>query len=418
MKTESRLEKGYKKIIEFELDKAELDQYRKDSFEKFKKSAKIDGFRPGMAPESMLRSKYGAGIEVEAMNEAINSSYKNYIIENKIYPLSEPVIENVDKKDENLKFTASLETFPEFDLASYTGMTIEHDKLTVSQEEIETAVKEILDRHATSKEVDEPVSDGYMIDVAIRPANVPEAKWENQSVEIGKNPNDSIDKELIGMKKGETKIVSINPTGQKDQTFDLEIKIEKVGKKILPELNDEFAKTYDAKFPTVEEMKKNIAENIEKNKMSTQEMEVFEKFAKKITDAHDNFEVPPSILNRYLDDMVVNAQKQYGKNIDKNMIRDLYKQNAEAALKWEYIRHKIVDAEKIAVTDEDVDKKIAQLAEERAIDLEKIQKYYSSKEKKQLMKEDLLDKKLREFLKEKNTVNFVEPSAEAKTENA
>lgn len=416
MKTESRLENGYKKIIEFEVDKAELDGYRKASFEKVKKTAKVDGFRPGMAPESMLRARYGASIEVEAMNDAINSSYKNFIIENNIYPLSEPLIENVDKKDEILKFTATLETFPEFDLRSYTGMAIEHEKAVVTEEDVNAAVIDILEKHSSSREVEEPVANGHVVDLAIKPANMPDAKWENQTVEIGKNPNDTVDKDLIGMKKGEIKTVSLNPTGQKDQSFELEIKIEKVGKKILPELNDEFAKTYDAKFTTVEDLKKDLAQNIEKNKVSAQEMEVFEKFAKKITDSHDNFDVPPSILNKYLDDMVSNAQKQYGKSIDKNMLRDLYKQNAETALKWEYIRHKIMDAERLSVSDEDVDGKITQLAEERSIDIDKIRKYYSSKEKKQMLKEDLLDKKLREFLKEKNTVNFVEPSPETQTD--
>jgi len=70
-----------------------------------------------------------------------------------------------------------------------------------------------------------------------------------------------------------------------------------------------------------------------------------------------------------------------------------------------------MEKENLSVSDEDVENKISQLAEERAMDIEKIRKYYSSKEKKQMMKEDLLDKKLREFLKEKNTVNFVEPAA-------
>jgi trigger factor len=417
MKTESRLENGYKKIIEFEVDKAELDGYRKASYEKIRKTAKVDGFRPGMAPESILRARYGSSIEVEAMNDAINSSYKNFIIENKIYPLSEPVIDNVDKKDEILKFTATLETFPEFDLRSYTGLTIEHEKAVVSAEDINAAVNEILEKHSSSKETEEAVADGHVVDVAIRPANMPDAKWENQAVEIGKNPNDTVDKELIGMKKGEIKTVSLNPTGQKDQSFELDIRIEKIGKKILPELNDEFAKTYDSKFATVDDLKNDLAENIEKSKLSAQELEVYEKFAKKITDAHDNFEVPPSILNKYLEDMVANAQKQYGKNIDKNMLRDLYKQNAEVALKWEYIRHKIMEAEILSVSDDDVDNKITQLAEERAIDIDKIRKYYSSKDKQQMLKEDLQDKKLREFLKEKNTVNFVEPSPASKTES-
>lgn len=416
MKTESRTEKGYKKIIEFHIESSELEQYRKASFDKFRNSAKIDGFRAGKAPESMVRAKYGAGIEIEAMNEAINHSYKTYLIENRIYPLSEPSVDNVDKKDDGLKFTATVETYPEFDLKPYTGHTVEVEKTAVTDEEINAAVNDILDKHSSSKETDEPVADGHIVDVAVKPAGIQDAKWEYQTVEIGKNPNDLVDKEIIGLKKGESKTVSINPSGKKEEAFSLEIKIEKVGKKILPELNDEFAKTYDSKYATVADFRSALAKDIESKKLNSQEIEIFEKFAKKIIDDHDNFEVPPSILNRYLDDMVANAQKQYGKNIDKSMLRNIYQQNAEVSLKWEYIRHKIIEAEKLAVSDEDVENKIAQLAEERAIDVDKIKKYYSSKEKKQMLKEDLMDKKLRDFLKEKNSVNFTEPSAETKTE--
>ncbi|MFA6652843.1 MAG: trigger factor family protein, partial [Candidatus Delongbacteria bacterium] len=86
MKTESKIENGYKKTVSFEIDGSELDKYRKASFEKFRKTAKIDGFRPGKVPESMLRTKFATGIEAEAVNEAVNSSYREYLIENNIYP--------------------------------------------------------------------------------------------------------------------------------------------------------------------------------------------------------------------------------------------------------------------------------------------------------------------------------------------
>jgi|GEM_PF-1596358 len=409
MKTESRLEKGYRKIIDFVLEKEEMDTYRKASFDKFRKTAKIDGFRAGKAPESMLKAKYGAGIEAEAINDAINLSYKNFLIENKIYPLSEPVIENIDKKDEKLSFTSIFETFPEFDLKPYKGLTIEQEKVAVSDGDITAAINEVLEKHSSSKETDEPVASGHVVDVSLKAVNIPDSKWESQTVEVGKNPNEQIDHEIIGMKKGESKIINLNPTGKPDAMFELEIKIDKVGTKVLPELDDSFVKTYDSKYSTVDDFRKDMAKDIEKNKISAQELEIFDKFAKKIIDSHDNFEVPPSILNRYLDDLVSNAQKQYGKSIDRNMIRDIYKQNAEVSLKWEYIRHKITEIEKLDVSDDDVENKIRQISEERSIDFDKIQKYYSSKEKKQMMKEDLLDKKLRDFLKENNTVNLVDP---------
>lgn len=411
MKTESKTEKGYKKTVSFEIDGAELDKYRKTSFEKFRKTAKVDGFRPGKVPEVMLRTKFAAGIEAEAVNEAVNSSYKEYLIENNIYPLSEPVIENIDRKDDALTFTAVLEVFPEFELRSYSDISVEQNRSAVTEKEVEDSLNRLLDTYSSEKETDDPVKKGHVVDISIRPAG---SDWQKQTVEIGKNENEKIDEQFIGMKKGESKTVKVDENPE----HDLEVRIDKVSEKILPELNDEFVKRYDPAIEGVEGLMKDVRNRLEKNRELNESREIFDKLAKKIVEGHDNFDVPPTILNRYIDDIVENARKQYGKGIDREMMKNIYGQNAEVSLKWEYIRHKIVENENITVSDEDVKTRLEEIAKENSIDIEKVEKYYSPKEKKQMLKDDLLDRKMRDILLAKNKVSFVEPAKEqSETEN-
>lgn len=411
MKTESKTEKGYKKTVSFEIDGTELDKYRKTSFEKFRKTAKVDGFRPGKVPEVMLRTKFAAGIEAEAVNEAVNSSYKEYLIENNIYPLSEPVIENIDRKDDALTFTAVLEVFPEFELRSYSDISVEQNRSAVTEKEVEDSLNRLLDTYSSEKETDDPVKKGHVVDISIRPAG---SDWQKQTVEIGKNENEKIDEQFIGMKKGESKTVKVDENPE----HDLEVRIDKVSEKILPELNDEFVKRYDPAIEGVEGLMKDVRNRLEKNRELNESREIFDKLAKKIVEGHDNFDVPPTILNRYIDDIVENARKQYGKGIDREMMKNIYGQNAEVSLKWEYIRHKIVENENITVSDEDVKTRLEEIAKENSIDIEKVEKYYSPKEKKQMLKDDLLDRKMRDILLAKNKVSFVEPAKEqSETEN-
>ena len=405
MKTESKTEKGYKKTVNFEIDGSELDKYRKTSFENFRKTAKVDGFRPGKVPESMLRTKFAAGIEAEAINEAVNSSYREYLIENKIYPLSEPVIENIDKKDDSLTFTAVLEVFPEFELKNYSDITVEQNITGITDKEIEESINHLLDTYSSEKETDEPVKKGHVVNISMRSSGT---EWQKQTVEIGKNENEKIDEQFTGMKKGESKIIKVDDNTE----HDIEVRIDKINDKILPELNDEFVKRYDPAIEGVEGLRKDVRNKLEKNRELNESREIFDKLAKKIVDEHDNFDVPPTILNRYLDDLVENASKQYGKGIDREMIKNIYGQNAEVSLKWEYIRHKIVENEKITVSDEDIKTRLEEIAKENSIDFEKVEKYYSPKDKKQMLKDDLLDKKMRNIILAKNKVNYVEPSKE------
>ncbi|MBN2858207.1 MAG: trigger factor [Candidatus Delongbacteria bacterium] len=412
MKTEASIEKGFKKTVKFELEKEEFDKYRKTSFDKFKKTAKVDGFRPGKVPESMLRSKFSASIEAEAVNEAVNSSYREYLIENKIYPLNDPVIESVDTEEDELKFTASFEVYPEFELKDHTGITVEQEKITASEKEIDGEINKILDAHSSSKETDSAVADGHIVNVSIKPVGQNNAEWEEQVVEIGKNPDDTLDKQFIGLKKGDVKTINLGAEGEDSPAYKFEVRIDRVGEKVLPEFNDEFAKTLDSKFSTAGELRNDIEEKIRSGKQKEQDNAAFDKIAAKIIEAHDNFEVPPSVLNNYLEDIVTNTQKQYGKNLDREMIKNIYGQNAALSLKWEYIRHKLIEEKNFSVEDNEIEERMEEIARDSSIGIDKVKKYYSGKEKTAMLKQDILEKKVRKYILENNTVNLIDKPEE------
>ena len=98
MKTEITQTKSYQKKVSFVIDTDDMAKQYKKSFESFKKKASIKGFRKGKAPVSIVESMYGKSIEGQSIDDAINESYRNFLMESKIFPLAQATIENVDYK--------------------------------------------------------------------------------------------------------------------------------------------------------------------------------------------------------------------------------------------------------------------------------------------------------------------------------
>ena len=408
MKTEATTEKGCKKVVTFELGKDELEKFRKESFVKLKKTAKIDGFRPGKAPENMIRQRFGANIETEAVNDAVDASLKEFLTENRTYPLSQPEVTDIKKDGDNLTFTVAFDIYPEFELKEHQGITVEHAKKTVSEKDVDDAVNDLLDKYSSSKEISEPISTGNIAEVSIRPAGVADTEWETKTVEIGKNPDDRIDNEFMGLSKGDIKTIDLSTGDEDSNVHQFEVRIDKVSEKILPEFDDAFAKSYDNRFQTAAELKNHIETSLKNKNEHDTETAVYDKIASKIIETHDSFDVPASVLSRYLDDIVVNTRKQYGTNIDSKTVRDIYEKNARLSLKWQYLRNRIVEDNGLKVSDEDVENRLSEISIESGVDAEKVKQYYSGKEKTGMLKDDILERKLRKFLIENNDVKYTE----------
>jgi len=411
MKTEETLIKSYQKKVVFEVAAEEMKKYYDKAFAKIKKTASINGFRKGKAPASLLLRSYGRSIEMEAIDMAINESYRNYLMEKRITPLSQAQIENVDayKADENFKFTAILEIHPDIKLKEeiYSDLEVEQLKVKVTDEEIAATEKKLLDDYSTVKPSEEAIKTGSIVKIELKP--VKSDNWEEKTITVGeKAEEEKMDKQLIGLKKGEEKTISFEDAEGK--TVELNVKIKEVSEKETPELNDEFVKNLDAKFTSVEifkaEMKKNILEQKEKNS----ENGMFNSLVTKIVANYEGLEVPPTILDSYLNDVVASTKKQFGDaaGIDDEMLKNIYRESATQSLKWEYLKQAIIRDNKLEVKEEAIENKLKEIAEKNNMDVKEIKAFYKSREHKNMLIAEIMEENIREFLKSKNTIKFVD----------
>ncbi len=421
MKTEITNVKSYQKKISFEISAEDMKKTEEKTFQKIRKTAKIPGFRPGKAPAAVVRTKYANMIHGDTIETSISEAYSTFMNENReVYPISQPKIEDINYNNgEVLTFSAIIEVYPEFELEDITG--IEGEKLIVKVEdsELDEAIMKVRRDFGSSKSVDAEIKKGSLVKIKIKQADMPDDSFEERDIVVGQKEDDEIDNQVLGMKKGDEKTIPFTQKveGSEDKTTDLFVKIVDVLEETLPEFTDEFVKTVDKKIESAEDFKEKIRLNILDQKTNQSEAQLMDKIIQEIVKKHDNFEVPPSVLNKYLDDMVKNAMKQYGDvGIDHETMRGFYQESAALSLKWEYLKHKIVETQKLKVTDEDVDNKLTDISEKLKMDLEKVKGYYGGKEKLDMFKRDLLETKIKDYVFSISNLTEVEKLTVEKTE--
>ena len=398
MKTEITSIKSYEKKVSFEISAEDMEKTEQKTFQKIRKTAKIDGFRQGKAPVNVVRKKYDNMIHGETIEVTISDAYSEFMAANKeIYPLSQPKIEDISyNKGEALTFSAIIEVYPEFELKDFAGIKGEKLIVKVEDNELEDAITKIRRDYGSSKSVDEEIKTGSIAKIKVKQKDMPDSSFEEKDIVVGAKKEDEIDTHVLGMKKGEEKIIPFTHEGK---TTELDVRIIDVLEEILPEFTDEFVKTVDKKIESAAAFKEKIKLNIFDQKNNQAEAQLMDKIIQEIVKKHDNFEVPPTVLNKYIDDIVENAKKQYGDiGIDPATLRGFYQENATLSLKWEYIKHKIVEANKLTVGEEDVNNKFNEIAEKLKMDIEKVKGYYGGQEKLDMFKRDILEEKIKNYV--------------------
>jgi len=403
MKTEITNVKSYEKKISFEISIEDMAKTEDKTFKKIRKTAKIDGFRPGKAPANVVKAKYANMIHGDTIESSISEAYSTFMSENReVYPISQPKIEDINyNKGEALTFSAIIEVYPEFELKDFSGIEGEKLKVKVEDSELEDAVMKVRRDFGSSKSVDDEIKKGSLVKIKIKQKDMPDTSFEEKDITVGQKEEDEIDNHVIGMKKGEAKTIPFTQKveGEEDKTTELDVKIIDVLEETLPEFTDEFVKTVDKKIESAADFKEKLSAQIFDQKKNQSEAQLMDKIIQEIVLKHDNFDVPPSVLNKYIDDVVENAKKQYGDiGIDPETLRGFYQESAGLSLKWEYIKHKVVESQKLSVTDEDVEAKFKDISEKLKMDLEKVKGYYGGQEKLEMFKRDLLETKIKDYV--------------------
>ncbi len=342
------------------------------------------GFRKGQVPINLIKKLYGKQIESDAFGDIANELFNRVLREQKLSFVGEPKLTNIDPQQETVTFTFSYEVMPEFELADYQDIEIDEPVHNVTDEEIEKELEELSINNGNLTPAEQITDDLHVAKVTIQEIDeatglpLVDSKKEETDIFL-RSPYVAPDlKELlINLKQGDNfnyKPAETDPNAPK-KTYN--IKIESILRLVPVELTDEFIKQYtQGKFETLEEYKEEIGFKLQEqwNQKSREAME--EQIVRKLVEMNE-FDLPQGVLWKVVEGMTEDLKKQYANvpGFENATAQDLFEDlrpSAEFRLKWEIIRAKIVEKEKLEVEDHDLDEMVEQEAERRKSDPEKI----------------------------------------------
>lgn len=390
---------GVKREIQVEIPAEEVTRTRESLIQKYQKTARLPGFRRGHAPASIIRQRFAEDIKTEVVELLVPRFFRREAEKQGLMPVSQPRVSDLHiQEGEPLRFKAHFEVLPEIKIEGYKDLRVERTEVTIADEEVDQALNNLREQHATFTSVeDRPLADGDFAQVALdgmpkQDEGTPAAQassvtpgsnsvhMDDVLVEIGgKNAMPEFTHNLRGVSSGEEKSFDVTyPEGHSDQrlagkTLTYRVKVQSIKQKSLPELNDDFARELGPEFTSLEEVKKRVRESIEAEKRHHAEHEAKEKLIAELLKRHD-FPVPEALVEHQIDVRLerglrilaaqgMRREDMKGK-VDLNRLRTGQREQALNEVRASLLLDKIADAEKIEVSDGEIDHEIEVLAKE------------------------------------------------------
>lgn len=430
-----KLEKNMVKLT-IEVPAEKVDDAVKRAYNKQKSRISIPGFRKGKVPQNIVEKMYGPEIFYEeAADILISENYPDAADESGEDIVSRPSVDIVQlKKGDPFIFTAEAAVRPEVKLGKYKGVEVTKADLTVTDEEVDEAVEQERNRNARTVTVeDRVIEDGDTAVIDYEGFTDGKAfeggKGEDHPLVIGsKTFIPGFEEQLIGKKTNDE--VDVNVTfpeeyhaeelAGKDATF--KVKIKEVRVKELPELNDEFAQDvseYDTLAEYKEEVKKNLQKNKEDDARRTQEDEAIQA----IIDTSE-MEIPDPMIETQIDSMLsefAQRMQMQGLNLQQymqftgqtpDMLRDEMREEAVTRIKSSLVLEQIAKDEGIEVSEEDVDKKLEEMADTYKMKVEELTKMMPDTERDTLKREIGIERAIDIILENAKQVEKKEEASE------
>lgn len=368
-------------LVEFkiEIPPEEVKKQMESVFIDIQKNAAIAGFRKGHAPMEFVKREFSKTAIEKTKHNIISSTAEKVIKEKNLQPIVTPVIAPLDistnnqfdfAQDKSFSFKLKIEQAPEFKPKNYKKIKVIKKVKKITEKEVEDMIKNLQDRHARLEDAGDVAAEQHHFLVADYEGIVDGKKIgkhvENQIIDLShKSLPDGFGSGLVGIKPGESKTIE---TKISDKPAKFNVKVKSIKKKILPEVDDEFAK--DLGHENIAQLKEKIkAELINaENEKTGQDMEkqVIESLVKS-----NNFPVPETLVEEELNRSIERTKQYLVSNQSYNeaefkksipAMQDKYKAEAEKTVRISYILSVIAKDENITVNPEDVDKKIEELS--------------------------------------------------------
>ncbi|RUO34496.1 trigger factor [Aliidiomarina soli] len=375
-----------------------IDNEVKKQVQQEARRARIDGFRPGKVPVSVIEKRYGQAIRQDVAMQTMQQHYVEAMIQEKLNPAGAPKFEpKTNEKGKDLEFVAIFEVYPEIELKDLEKVEVEKPVADVTDADVDTMMDTLRKQHAGWKEVKRKskADDRVTIDFvgSIDGEEFEGGKAEDFALEMGKGSMiPGFEDGIVGMKTGEEKTIDVafpddyHAENLKGKQAQFAITVKKVEEQELPELTDEFVAQFGITEGGVDALRAEVKKNMERELKSAVNNKVKQQVIKGLLAANSDVEVPAALKEQEVNTLRQQALQRFGDNA-KNMPElpaELFEEQAKERAQVGILLGEVIRTNELKVDDAKV-KELIETTASAYEDPQEVIDYYNTNE--QLMQQ-------------------------------
>ncbi|MFH1594371.1 MAG: trigger factor [Candidatus Omnitrophota bacterium] len=414
MKTRIKNVEDCTKILQVEIPVNLVKEMTEEVYKEIKKVAKVPGFRTGFVPQDLLEKHYSKDAREDILKRLIPEGYKKALENHNVSPVSFPRVFNINFESEKpLTFEAQVDTRPSFKLKSYKGIKVKKKRLSVSSEELDSALSRLQNTNAKYNDVKRPIGKGdYSVCEVEAFIDGRSITKKNKNMWIMADKEGSmlgLGEELVGMEKGQTKEIEAKlPDDYPDKkyagkTAKFKVLVNEVKEKDLPPLDDNLAKSIN--IESLDQLKKEIEAQLFARKEMNLKIEMESQIIDRLLKDY-KFSVPASMADRQKE--VLSKRMEYElsrsgiqKDDVEKRIKELdprLKEDAKDKVKIYFVLDDIAAKEDIKVDEADIESRLTSVAQSTGRSVEDVKEHYEKEDLLGGLSEEIKEAKVLEFL--------------------
>ena len=413
---------GLERKVTISVPAETVDVEVKNRLRQVAKTQKINGFRPGKVPASVIQKRYGKSIRQEVAGELMQRHFVEAIMAEKLNPAGRPAfVAKSNEEGQALEFDATFEIYPEIELAGLETLKVEKPAVEVTSDDLDEMFVTLQNQHKTWKENKRKTKKGDKLTLdfngRVDGEEFEGGKAENFELELGAGRMiPGFEKEITGMKVGEEKTIKVtfpddyHAENLKGKDAEFDIVIHQTEGPVLPTIDEEFAKLFGVEEGGVEALRVEVQKNMERELTQAVKAKVKEQVLEGLVSANE-IDAPKALVAQEIDVLRKQAMERFGGQMEpQNMPQlpaEMFDEQAQRRVKVGLLLGEVIKSNDLKVDEEKVKALIESAASAYEDPSEVVQYYMNNKEMLQQMQHVALEEQAVELVLAKAEVTEV-----------
>lgn len=400
---------GLERKLTIQVPAETVDKEVESRLNSMRSRVKVDGFRPGKVPLKVVKQQYGGSVLQEVVGEMMQNTLREAVIQEKLNPAGNPSIEPTQiEPGKPLEYIATFEVYPEIELADFSALEIERETAEVTDADVDNMIDTLLKQRTTYDTAERASQDGDQVVInfvgSIDGTEFEGGKAESVPVVIGSGSMiPGFEEHLIGKSAGDEFKFDVDFPADyhaaelKGKTATFDTKVIYVAEPKAPALDEEFAKSFGVEDGSIEQLRKDIRDNMERELRNKLSENLKKNVMEKLLQANDVL-VPKALIDHECDNLQKQMMEAGNLQSGMSLPKELFEGEAKRRVSLGLIIGEAVKASEIKPDAARITAKVEELAQTYEDPQEVINHYNNNPQLKQSLEALVMEEMVVEWI--------------------